>query len=228
MNPISRFLDILFPRRCHVCGSALADGERHVCRICLDALPRTHYHLREHNPMETRFAGIFPFEKASAWLIYSRGAAVTNLIHDFKYRGIPSLADELGEAMGCELAMTGFFGDADAVMPVPMYPLKQARRGYNQARLLAAGCARATALPLTDNLRAARGHKTQTRMTPEQRVENLRGVFRVENPEELSGRHIVLIDDVCTTGSTLREAAETLTKATPDCRLSILALAATI
>ncbi len=223
-----RALDILFPRLCRVCSEPLAEDESHICAFCLEALPRSLYHLREHHPMEERFAGIIPFARATSWLLYSRGSAVADLIHDFKYRHLPSLAHELGCVMGDEMMSCGVLGDVDALMPVPMHVLKRARRGYNQAESLARGVGEGSGLPVISNLRAARSHRSQTRLTLTQRARNLSGVFTVARPSELEGRHICIVDDVCTTGSTLLSAAEAVLSAAPGCRLSLLALASTV
>lgn len=220
-------LDILWPRRCRLCDRILADDERFLCEVCVSALPRTLYHLREHHPMEERFAGIIPFERATAWLLYSRSSTVARMVHDFKYRGMPALASELGNRMGRELSMTGFFADADSVMPVPMHWFKQARRGYNQARCLAEGVARATGLEVLDHLYARRPHVTQTSKSMDERTRGMDNIFGVRDAMSLDGRHVVLVDDICTTGTTLLAAAGALVSAAPGCRLTLLALAST-
>ncbi|MDE7161028.1 MAG: ComF family protein [Muribaculaceae bacterium] len=223
-----RALDILFPRLCRVCDTPLADDEEHLCALCQEELPRSLYHLREHHPMEERFAGIIPFVRADSWLLYSRGSSVADMIHDFKYRRMPSLARSLGRMMGEEYMVCGVLGGVDALMPVPMHWWKRACRGYNQAEELALGVREGAGLPVITNLRAVRPHRTQTSMTLGGRVRNMRGVFGVSRPEELDGRHVCLVDDVCTTGSTLLSAAEALLAAAPGCRLSLLVMASTV
>jgi len=139
---------------------------------------------------------------------------LAQLIHDFKYRHFPGLAERLGEIMGTELLRSGFLYDIDAIVPIPMHRIKKARRGYNQTERLATGITRATDIPVCTLLKAARPHTTQTSKTLAQRRENVSNVFRLDHPGELVGKHILLIDDVCTTGATLTAAAETILRAT--------------
>lgn len=223
-----RGFDILFPRLCRICSTPLAEDEGHVCAMCLESLPRSLYHLRDIQPMVERFAGIVPFVRATSWLLYSRGSGVAELVHDFKYRHLPSLARQLGRVMGDEMMCCGVLGDVDVLMPVPMHWWRRACRGYNQAEELTLGVGEGSGLPVGHNLRAVRGHRTQTRMSLTQRTRNLTGVFGVERAAELDGLHICLVDDVCTTGSTLLSAGEALLAAAPGCRISFLAMASTV
>lgn len=224
---VNDILNVLFPARCHVCGGKLAPGERFACAHCLNTLPRSGYHRRRLNPMEERFAGIFPFTRATGHFFYSRGSALSLLIQDMKYRRFPGIGEMLGHLAASELYATGFFAETDVVVPVPMHWLKRVRRGYNQADHIAAGISRATGLPVVKALQAVRGHKTQTSMTMEERLENTSGLFSVVEPSAIDGKGVLLIDDVCTTGSTLISAATTLTRETPGCRVTILTLGVT-
>lgn len=220
--------DFFMPRTCHLCGCALRPSERTFCVRCVETLPRSLYHQMPLNPMERRFAGIVPFVRATGYFIYSRNSELASAIHDMKYRQFPSVGRRLGEIVGEELHMAGFFSGADCVASVPMHWWKKARRGYNQADFIARGIAEATGLEVVDVLEATRGHKTQTAMTLEQRLANLSGSFRVAEPDALKGRGLVLVDDVCTTGSTLRSLAAEVSAAVPDCRLYLLSLCVTV
>ena len=220
--------DMIWPALCGVCGCTLADSERHICRQCLDNLPRTLYHMQPDNLMIQRFAGIVPFERATSWLLYSRGGPVAHLIHDFKYRGLASLAEQLGEEMGRELSGVGWTQGIDLIEPVPMHWRKRAERGYNQAYHLARGVSRGTGIPVSGEMRAVRSHKTQTAFGLDERAGNLKEVFEVDNPERLRGKGVLLLDDVCTTGATLLSMAEALHSEVPDCRIYILTLASTV
>lgn len=216
------------PRTCHLCGCTLLDSERTFCLRCIETLPRSLYHRMRLNPMERRFAGIVPFVRATGHFIYSRESQLAGAVHDMKYRGFPSVGHRLGEIVGGELNMSGFFSGADCVAGVPMHWWKQARRGYNQTDFIARGIGEAAALPVVDVLEATRSHKTQTAMTLEQRMANLSGSFRVKDPDALKGKGLVLVDDVCTTGSTLRSLAAEVSAAVPDCRLYLLSLCVTV
>lgn len=227
---LAALVDLLCPPICHGCGRELVEGEQHLCMHCYSKLPRTNYMLMPDvsNPMTQRFAGIIPFEVASSWLFYSHGSMLSAIVQDFKYRAMPDIARKMGQWMGEELLMQGFFSDADAIMPVPIHWRRRLKRGYNQAEMIAKGVADTANLELITNLKAVRSHKTQTKMTLQERQNNLKGSFRLKNPENLRGRHIVLIDDICTTGATLLDAAEATLAAMPDCRLSLLSLACTV
>ncbi|MDE6510909.1 MAG: hypothetical protein K2L00_02275, partial [Muribaculaceae bacterium] len=211
--------DFFMPRTCHLCGCTLRESERTFCLRCVETLPRSLYHRMRLNPMERRFAGIVPFVRATGHFIYSRNSELAAAVHDMKYRGFPSVGRRLGEIVGEELHMSGFFSGADCVAGVPMHWWKQARRGYNQADYIATGIAEAAGLQVVDALEATRSHKTQTAMTLEQRLANLSGSFRVKDPDALKGKGLVIVDDVCTTGSTLRSLAAEVSAAVPDCRL---------
>lgn len=177
--------------------------------------------------MVERFAGIFPFERATSWLIYSHGDIAARLVHDFKYHKSPRLARRIAVLMAEELSMTGYFNDIDGLIPIPQHWTGRLRRGYNQTEYLAEGIAQHTGIPILGNLRAVRRHRTQTAMTLQQRRDNITGCFAVERPERLTGMHLLLIDDVCTTGSTMIEAATTLLNANRSLKISILTLAST-
>lgn len=220
--------DFFMPRTCHLCGCMLRDSEKKFCVRCIETLPRSLYHRMPHNPMERRFAGIVPFVRATGHFIYSRDSELANAIHDMKYRKFPSVGERLGEIVGEELRMAGFFAGADCVAGVPMHWWKKARRGYNQTDFIARGIAQGSGLPVVDAIEAVKGHKTQTSMSLDQRLKNLSGSFRVTHPEILRGRGLVLVDDVCTTGSTLRSLAAEIASAVPDCRIYLLSLCVTV
>ncbi|MDE5793776.1 MAG: ComF family protein [Muribaculaceae bacterium] len=225
---LSDIADFFMPRTCHLCGCTLRDTERVFCVRCIETLPRSLYHLMPMNPMERRFAGLVPFVRATGHFIYSRNSELAAAIHDMKYRQFPSVGKRLGEIVGEELNMAGFFDGADCIAAVPMHWWKKAKRGYNQTDYIAEGLSQASGLPIVNAIKATRVHKTQTAMTLQQRLENLAGTFSVIDTVSLHGKGVVLVDDVCTTGSTLRSLAEEIATAVPDCRLYLLSLCVTV
>ncbi|MDE6697350.1 MAG: ComF family protein [Muribaculaceae bacterium] len=225
---LQEIADFFLPRTCHLCGCHLRDSEATFCVRCVESLPRSRYHLMPMNPMDRRFAGIVPFERATGYFIYSRNSALASAIHDMKYRKFPSVGRRLGEIVGEELLMVGFFEGVDCILGVPMHWWKKAKRGYNQVDYIAGGISESTHLPVIDAIEAIKSHKTQTSMTLEQRQANLSGSFRIKNPDALSGKGIVLVDDVCTTGATLRTLAELISREVPDSRLYLLSLCVTV
>lgn len=224
---LSAILDAIFPPVCHLCGGKLSRGERHLCHDCIERLPRTRYHAEEMNPVELRFAGKFPFERATGHFFYSPGNSTARLIHDFKYRSYPGLARELGRIMGRDLQMAGWMEGIDVICAVPLHWWKHTSRGYNQSEEIAKGVSKETGIVVSHKLIATRGHKTQTSFSHARRAENVKGVFRLKQPELFAGKTILLIDDVCTTGATLTSAADSILAAVPTAKIAILTLAAT-
>lgn len=152
---------------------------------------------------------------------------MAQLMHDLKYRGYAGLGRYLGEIVGNEIYTTGFLADVEAIVPVPMHRFKQARRGYNQAVEIAKGIGRATGIPVEELLESPRRHGTQTALGRQQRLANAAGKFRVKDPKRIDGRHLLLVDDVCTTGATLISAATELLQVSSTTRVSIYTLAVT-
>lgn len=224
---IKRVSDAIYPRLCHLCETPLTGDEQYVCSECLARLPRTGYLFTPHNPVEQRLAGIVPFERVTSVFIYVRGNDISTLIQDFKYRNFPGLARFLGRIVYDELLFTDFFTDIDMIVPVSLHWTRLLRRTYNQAEMLAAGIAERAKLPLR-HLLSARMHISQTHRTLAQRVSNARGKYYAKPQPGITDPHILLVDDVCTTGSTLIAAATALHEAYPSARLSILTLAATV
>lgn len=220
-------LDFIYPPVCHLCGTRLAPHEKYICTGCIADLPRTLYHRKPDNQMERRFAGIFPFERAAGHFFYAKGSNLSMLMQDLKYRKFRGLARYLGEIVGMELYSTAFFSDIDYVVPVPMHFMKKARRGYNQTEEMAKGIFKATGIPFDQSLKAIKPHRTQTALTHAQRLKNTSGIFRLTDADKINHRHILLLDDVCTTGSTLISAAESILKEAPDTRISLLTIGVT-
>lgn len=184
------------------------------------------YHRILFNPIEQRFAGIIQFEKATSLLTYTRNSDIAKVIHDFKYREFPSLATHMGMLMAKELYTSGFFNDIDCIIPVPLHFIKRIMRGYNQSYKLAKGVASVINRPVATNLYALRHHSTQTAKNRYERWQNTTDTFSVKRPHQIENKHILLIDDVCTTGATLIAASQAILKI-PNTKISILTLAAT-
>lgn len=220
-------LRLLFPETCGVCGRELVEGERVVCLHCDMAMPRTRCHLDDFNTVHQRLTGRARVDRAAAMFYYQRESRYAGLIHEAKYRGMRSIVGTLGEVYAAEIAPDGFFDGIDCILPVPMHRLKAALRGYNQAEEIARGIGRVTGIEVGDHLRMTRWHRTQTRRGAYDRYVNTRGLFTVDHPDELSGRHVLIVDDVVTTGATLIACCEALRDAVPSVNISVLTLAAT-
>ncbi|MDE7412781.1 MAG: ComF family protein [Muribaculaceae bacterium] len=177
--------------------------------------------------MENRFAGLFPFERAAALFFYRSGSEISELMQDLKYRHYKGLARYMGRIMGEELLLSDFLRDINVIVPVPMHFIKKSKRGYNQTEELALGMSEETGIPIKLALKAIRPHKSQTTLNLGQRRENLKNVFSIRPKHHLDGKHILLLDDVCTTGTTLTEAAETILKSNSHTKISLLTLGVT-
>lgn len=229
---LAGMLDLFFPRTCLCCGAALMEGERCLCLECESRLPRTMYHHYWRgpgtmNPMEERIAGVVPFEHAMPVFFYKRDSPLAQLIQDFKYRGFASLAVELGRVAGHDFVECGVLEGVDMLVPVPLHRSKKASRGYSQTRLIADGISEVSGVPVVEVLTAIRAHRTQTSLSAEERRRNAQGVFLLDNPDICSGKHLAIVDDICTTGSTLVSAAEACRTQELDIRLSFLTLGVT-
>ena len=217
---------LLFHERCAVCGEPLSPGEEAVCTLCRVTAPLTGYAAQPENPLWVRCNELLPVCRAAAYLFFRQGSGWQRLIHGFKYRGQWRTARLLGAWFGRELRASGLYDDVDAVVPLPLHPLRRLGRGYNQSEYIAQGIAAQLGVPVERTaVQRIRHTAEQALRTHRERAANVAGAFAVRRPERIAGRHLLLVDDVLTTGSTLLTCAEAMLQAAPDCRISIAALA---
>lgn len=218
-------LDFFFPRFCASCGRRLAQTELHLCCECLRELPRTNYHLTSPSPLEQMFWGHFPVERATALFFYT-GVNTRNILYRLKYHNSPDVGRYVAHVMADEIGGCGFFDGVDVVVPVPLAFGKKLRRGYNQCEWIAKGIGDATGLPVVSNaVRRIRNNPSQTGLNAIERWENVDGIFRLVRPDAVRGKHVLLIDDVVTTGATTVACAQSIAAAGGDVRISVVALA---
>lgn len=218
---------LLCPPRCPVCGGELPPRSGVVCPACRYTAPLTGFAARSYNPVWERLSQFVPLRQASAFLFYVDGSGWRRLIHRFKYDGAWRLARDMGRWYGAELAGSGLYADVDAVVPVPLHWRKRLGRGYNQSEYLAEGIASALDVGVEGRaLRRVRNNPAQALCGERERWRNAEGLFRAVRPERLAGRHVLLVDDVLTTGATLVSCAETVVRSCPECRVSVAVLAA--
>lgn len=219
-------VSLLFPRRCPVCGAALVRGERCLCTFCRATAPLTGYWREADNPVLRKCWGHLPVERASGFLFFVHGSGWQRLIHDFKYRGAWRTARAMGEWYGRCLRESGLYDGVDRVVPLPLHPVKRCRRGYNQSEYLAEGIAAELGVAVDRrSVRRVRNTESQTLKTRRERASNVESAFSVRHPDRLAGLHVLLVDDVMTTGSTLLSCAAEILRSVPGCRVSIAALA---
>lgn len=216
---------LFFPQSCLICEKTLLEGEEHLCFRCLVGLPRTHMHLQPENEVEKCLWGKMPVERGSAFLHYAKGGDVRKLLSELKYQGNAKLGLFMGRCMARELLASGFFEGIDGIIPVPLHRRKQRMRGYNQSRMLAEGISAVMGIPLWDSLLVrTQFTETQTRKGSYERWLNVRDVFECPSPEVMAGKHVLLVDDVMTTGATLVACGDAL-REVKGLRISVLTLA---
>lgn len=219
------FIHLFFPRQCVVCGAPLQEGEEGICLACNMDMPRTNYHVCLDNPVERMFWGKVPLERATSYFYYSKGSDFRRILHLLKYGGRKDLGGVMGRFMAAELAATDFFHDIDVIVPVPLHPRKKRMRGYNQSECIARGVAAVTKIPLDiTSVSRIKHTDTQTRKSVYERWENVDSIFRLGCPEQFKGKHILIVDDVLTTGATTTACADAF-KEVEGVRISVLTLA---
>lgn len=219
------FFALLFPDLCRACADSLVAGEKYICTACLYDLPYTDFHLYADNIVARLFWGRVPCHAAMAMLYFRKGSRVQQLIHQLKYKDQTDLGITLGKMLGERLAMHADYHQAEVILPVPLHPKKERSRGYNQSRTIADGIALVLQLPVSSSyLLRERQTSTQTKKNRYRRFENMKSVFAVPNPQTLAGKHVLLVDDVITTGATLEACTQVLLEAGVS-KISIAALA---
>jgi ComF family protein len=200
-------------------------NENIICTACYVIIPRTGYHTVADNPVAQLFWGRCFLEKAAAFSFYNKGSRIRNLIHNLKYKGIREIGYELGKIYGLSLKSSGFTDDIDIIIPVPLHPEKIHARGFNQSEIISSGISEVTGVPVnTGLLYRLSVSATQTKRSRYERWVNVEGIFSVVDQEQIREKHVLLVDDVITTGSTIESCANELLK-TEGVKVSAVALA---
>ena len=207
------FISLLFPELCQACGTNLVSNEKLICLDCTYSLPYTNFHLQADNIVARQFWGKVKLETAYALLYFAKGGKVQHLMHQFKYKNMHQIGNLLGNIAGEQLIKNLVFYNADLIIPVPLHKSRLKQRGYNQSACFAEGLAqKLNAIVELDNLVRITATDTQTHRSRFSRFENMQQVFSVAYPEKLKNKHILLVDDIVTTGSTLEACATELLK----------------
>ncbi|MBK8609771.1 MAG: ComF family protein [Chitinophagaceae bacterium] len=220
-------LHLFYPHNCTGCGSDLLQENNLLCLRCIHDLPHTHFATLKNNRVEKDFWGRIPLKAAYSQFYFSKGFLMQQLIHRLKYKGDTAIGFYLGEMMGKTMISSGRFDTIDALIPLPMYANKERKRGYNQATVICHGIAAVMNIPVLNNAVVRQlATETQTRKQRTERWENVKSSFCVARANELTGKHVLLVDDVVTTGATL-EACGAIILASAQTKLSIATLACT-
>jgi len=210
---LADFVSLLFPELCAACRESLVANEQLICTACRYGLPFTNFHLQPDNIVAQQFWGKIQLQGAYSLYYFSKGGKVQNLMHQFKYRGMKQIGNLLGNIAGGQLAQNEVFNMVDLIVPVPLHRKRLQQRGYNQSAHFAEGLAeKLNAAVEINNLVRTTVTETQTHKSRFARFENMQDVFTIENPERLKNEHVLLVDDVITTGSTLEACGTQLLK----------------
>ena len=223
-NILNDVINMFYPRTCFLCKSPLIENEQYLCLNCLFDLPKTNFHTQKGNPAWNLYAGYQQINDVTAFLFFERDGKTQKMIHSLKYHGNKALAEYLGKIAASELNTYGFFASVDCIIPVPLHPKKEKKRGYNQSEHIAKGIASVYGCQIDiQNLKRIVDTQSQTRKTIYDRHVNVENIFEPVNADELSGKHILLVDDVMTTGATTSACIEAL-RTIPELKISIFAL----
>lgn len=221
-------LSLLFPRLCYGCGNHLLRNEKLLCTECYVLIPRATYHLERGNPVEQLFWGRCRIERAAAFSFYNRDSRIRRVIHNLKYKGIQEIGIELGRIYGNILTTSEFLEGIDLIVPVPLHISKKRTRGFNQSDLISKGLSEVTGLPVDyRSLQRITKTATQTKRSRYERWVNVEGIFTIADPEGIRGKHVLLVDDVITTGSTIESCANELLKS-DGVKVSVVAIAVAV
>lgn len=219
-------VDLFLPRICPGCGENLSRGEEELCVTCLATLPETGFCGKSENPVNRKFVGRFKFEYAAACYYFHKSSIVQHIIHRFKYKNSRKTALFMGRQMGAILKDTRIAEAIDAIVPVPLHPRKERKRGYNQSELLGNGISEVLEIPVYSTLLKRISYtQTQTKLNAVQRWQNVKDVFRISIKNKCTDMHLLLVDDVVTSGATLEACARELSKL-ENVKVSMIALAA--
>lgn len=224
-NILQDFIELFFPNLCKVCGGRLIHGEKYICLSCFYNMPETNYHLFDDNPIEKRFWGKVETDHVYSFFKYVKDSDFHRLLTELKYKGCKELGEYLGEHYAFLLKSSGKLSDLDYIIPVPLHLKRMKMRGYNQSEWIAKGFSHIFQKELiTDNLYRKSANSTQTSKGVYERWMNVSNIFGLKDPKQITGKHILLVDDVLTTGSTISACAQTL-HTSENVRISVATLA---
>ncbi|MBL7765485.1 MAG: ComF family protein [Chitinophagaceae bacterium] len=218
-------VQLFYPNVCAACGTQLLGDEKVICTTCWHDFPETDYHLHDVNPVEEKCRGRFPFRHATAMYYFNKETRIQQALHHLKYRGETEVGKAFGQHFGRALLQSSWVNEIDVIVPVPLSDKKLKERGYNQSACIAEGISEVTGIPVdTKSLRRVKHTATQTHKSRSERMNNVANAFALVPHHELANKHVLLVDDVITTGATLESSAKMILTANQS-QISIATLA---
>ncbi len=225
---LSNFLHLIFPHNCEGCGTDILNDDSFLCAKCLNELPETGFVAAALNPLEKRFYGRIKVEQAGAGFYFSKDGLLQHLINQLKYKSNRQMGHYLGKLLGYQLLDTNRFNTVDALIPLPLNPKREAKRGYNQSQMICEGIVSVWKKPIiNDAISRIIYTETQTNKNVSNRWDNVEQAFAVTDDSKIKGKHIILIDDVITTGASIEACGTALLKVA-GLKLSVLSVGYTI
>src|ERR1700688_3401888 len=225
---IKSLLHLFFPYTCCGCGTDLITENILFCIYCQACMPLTCFEYFPSNPIEKIFWGRAGIEAAAAHLYFTTGSAVQHSLHLLKYKSKKEIGIYFGQRMGESLIHSFRFSECEIIIPLPLFAARDKKRGYNQTTMIAIGLSQQLKIPvIEDAIIRVKKTETQTHKSRIQRWKNMESTFEIRNPQKIYGKHILLVDDVITTGASLEACARALL-GIPGVRISIACLAHTV
>lgn len=223
-------LNLLFPKICNGCNTVLLQQEKVLCAKCIHNLPLICHHRSGSDTMKDIFYGRFPVESATALLQFQKKGITQDLMHSLKYRGRKEIGTFFGKWLGEELKLAEAYHDIDLIIPVPLHKHKLQKRGYNQVEGFGREIAKSLKVPYIDDVLVKISNTNsqvfKKRLTRFGASETIEEVFSLKNSEKIQNKHILLVDDIVTTGATFERCAQQLLK-NSNTRLSLATMALT-
>jgi len=203
-NLLGGFVSLFYPQLCLSCGKNITPDRDAICISCQVKLPKTGFHLEKENSFTDRFWGRVNIESGASFYHFAKGGRVQHLIHNLKYKGRYEVGVKLGNLYGKALKKSPLYRNIDVIIPVPLHPKKELKRGYNQSDMFAKGLSETMEVEWKKNiLISTKMSETQTKKSRLERLENVKDVFKINDVDFLKDKHVLIVDDVLTTGATL-------------------------
>lgn len=228
LRPFEDLLCLIFPHLCLACEKNSPPYGEQICTPCKASLPEANFHFDKENLFTERFWGRLELESAAALYLFTKQSRVQHIIHHLKYEGKKDVGVILGRKFGADLKRSPLFSEVDLIVPVPLHFRKQRLRGYNQSEMFGIGLSESMGIPCVSNgLKRIVHSESQTKKSKEERLVKIKDVFEVNKPKVLAGKHILLVDDVMTTGATLEVCANKILQL-PGTKISIATIAVAV